>query len=166
MQETSERNEQPELTQEAQVAEEVTIKNKADNDSEAEEIVIEHKVVREEILEESQKKNLALETTKVERRTRQPEETITKQRPESKEEKKETLSAEKIIAQELEKANMKPATPKKQPETEQQQPDTKVIAQKEKITDPISNSNNYYSLIIMWRSYSIHLLPGYIHFFP
>lgn len=136
MQETSEINEQPVLTQEAQVAEEVIIKNNAGNDSEAEEIVIEDKVVREEIVEESQEKSLALETTKVERITIQPEETITKQRPESKDVKQDALSAETIIAQELAKANMNPVTPKEQPELVRQEPVTKVIAQKEKSPVP------------------------------
>ena len=136
MQETSEINEQPVLTQEAQVAEEVIIKNNAGNDSEAEEIVIEDKVVREEIVEESQEKSLALETTKVERITIQPEETITKQRPESKDVKQDALSAETIIAQELVKANMNPVTPKEQPELVRQEPVTEVIAQKEKSPVP------------------------------
>ena len=136
MQETSEINEQPVLTQEAQVAEEVIIKNNAGNDSEAEEIVIEDKVVREEIVEESQEKSLALETTKVERITIQPEETITKQRPESKDVKQDALSAETIIAQELAKANMNPVTPKEQPELVRQEPVTEVIAQKEKSPVP------------------------------
>ena len=136
MQETSEINEQPVLTQEAQAAEEVIIKNNAGNDSEAEEIVIEDKVVREEIVEESQEKSLALETTKVERITIQPEETITKQRPESKDVKQDALSAETIIAQELAKANMNPVTPKEQPELVRQEPVTEVIAQKEKSPVP------------------------------
>ncbi len=138
-QETPEINEQPVLTQEAQIAEEVIIENNAGNDSEAEETVIEDKVVREEIVEESQEESRATKTTEVEKTIIQPEETeetISKQQSESKDVKQEVLSAETIIAQELAKANLEPVTSKEQPETVRQEPVTKVVAQKEKSPVP------------------------------
>ena len=138
-QETPEINEQPILTQEAQIAEEVIIENNAGNDSEVEETVIEDKVVREEIVEESQEESRATKTTEVEKTIIQPEETeetISKQQSESKDVKQEVLSAETIIAQELAKANLEPVTSKEQPETVRQEPVTKVVAQKEKSPVP------------------------------
>ena len=138
-QETPEINEQPVLTQEAQIAEEVIIENNAGNDSKAEETVIEDKVVREEIVEESQEESRATKTTEVEKTIIQPEETeetISKQQSESKDVKQEVLSAETIIAQELAKANLEPVTSKEQLETVRQEPVTKVVAQKEKSPVP------------------------------
>ncbi|MEY8706985.1 HU family DNA-binding protein [Bacteroides faecichinchillae] len=139
IQETSEIHEQPVLTQEVQVTKEIIIENNVGNDSEAEETVIKDKVVREEIVEESREESLAPETAEVERTTIQPEEkeeTIFKQQSESKYIKQEVLSAETIIAQELEKANLEPVISKVQPETVRQEAVTKVVVQKEKSPVP------------------------------
>lgn len=140
------------------------------------EVEIEPESVSEEAPEEEPVEESS--ETVLEPAKEQSEETIIEeQKPETEtteEEEEKTVitekaevTAEQIIAQELHKANMEPVTLQEQPEIEQPKATytDKDSNKKGKISYSLFNSNYYYSLITVRRSYPIYLLSGFVLIF-